>query len=200
METFKVEREIGGRLLSIETGKLAKQASSSVAVQYGGTVVLAAAVIEPDKTDFSFVPFAVDFMERSYAAGLIRGSRYNKREGRTTESEILNARMIDRPLRPFFPDHYRADTRVQIMVLSADNESDPGKLGMIAAAAALRLAPQVALEPIGCAKVGRIDGQFILNPTLEQEEGSELSLLLSATRDRVVMTICAGKVIWSGLA
>ena len=183
----KVEREIADRVLSFETGRVARQATCSVMVQYGGTVVLAAAVVDPEKTDFSFVPFAIDYMERSYAAGIIRGSRFNKREGRTTDTEILTARMIDRPLRPFFPNDYRADTRVQIMVFSTDNENDPGMLAMLGSAAALRLAPGVGLPAIGTAKVGRIDGQLILNPTRTQLDESDFHLVLSGTRERVTM-------------
>jgi len=191
----KVEREIADRVLSFETGKVAKQATSSVVVQYGGTVVLSAAVVDPDKTDFSFVPFAVDYMERSYAAGIIRGSRFNKRESRTTDPEILAARMIDRPLRPFFPDDYRADTRAQVMVFSTDNENDPAMLAMLASAAALRLAPGVPMPPVGTAKVGRIDGKLILNPTLPMLDESDFQLVLSGTRERVTMIELDGKQI-----
>ncbi len=174
---------------------MAKQAACSITAQYGDTVVLAALCVDPSKTDFSFVPFAIDYMERSYAAGLIRGSRYNKREGRPKDAETVAARMIDRPLRPFFPDDYRVDTRVQIMVLSADKENDPAQLSMLASAAALRLAPQVGLPPIGCAKVGRIDGNFVLNPTRSQLEESDFELTLSCTRERVVMIEFGGKQI-----
>ena len=192
---IKVEREISGRTLSLETGKLAKQATSSVVVQYGGTVILAASVLDPEKTDFSFVPFAVDYMERSYAAGIIRGSRYNKREGRLTDAEILSSRMIDRPLRPFFADDYRVDTRVQIMVFSTDNENDPAKLAMVGAAAALRLAPGLAMPSVGTAKVGKIDGQLVLNPPRSQLADSDFHLILSGTRDRIVMVEFEGKEV-----
>jgi polyribonucleotide nucleotidyltransferase len=184
----KVEIELGGRTLSIETGRLAKQANGSALVTYGDTVVLVTATAaKKPKPDMGFLPLTIEYQERFYAVGRIPGSFFRREIGRPTEKETLSARFIDRPLRPLFADGYMTETQVIATVLSADQQNDPNTLAMIGASCALHVSDIPLMKPIAGVKVGYIDGEYVLNPTNEQQENSELSLIVAGTRDAVVM-------------
>lgn len=178
---------VGGREMSIETGRLAKQAGGSVVLRYGDTVVLVTATrsVEPrEGTDF--FPLTVDYEERLYAVGKIPGG-FIKREGRPSEKAILAARLIDRPIRPLFPKGYRNDVHVVATVLSVDQDNPQDVIAVTGASAALTLSDIPFLGPIGAVVVGRVDGKFIINPTLAQSEASDLHLTVAGTRDAVIM-------------
>ena len=178
---------LGGRNLSIETGKLAKQANGSVIVQYEDTIVLAAAVAakKPLK-DVDFFPLSVEYREKAYAAGKIPGG-YFKREGRPSENEVLSARIIDRPLRPLFPDNFKNEVQIMVFVLSADRENDPDVLGVIGASAALSISDIPFLGPMSAVRVGKINSEFIINPTYNEIEDSNIDLVIAGTEDSIVM-------------
>jgi polyribonucleotide nucleotidyltransferase len=178
--------ELGGRELSIETGELAKQANGSVVLRYGDTMVLVTATMSRGQTDRSFLPLFVDFVAKTYAAGRIPGG-YFKREGRPTEYEILNSRMIDRPIRPLFPDGCRNELQIVAMVLSTDQENDPANLGLLGASAALTLSDIPWKGPVASLRVGRLDGQFIINPATSKIAELDLDLVVAVGRDGVVM-------------
>ena len=161
-ETVSVE--LGGRTLSIEVGKVAKQASGATWVQYGETVVLNAAVASKDPIDKDFFPLSVEYREKTYAAGKIPGGFF-KREGRPTEKEILSSRLIDRPLRPLFPDGYRNEIQIMSTVLSSDQTNDADILGVTGASAALMVSDIPFPEPVSAVRVGFVGGQLVLNPT-----------------------------------
>jgi len=186
MAVFKVEREIGGKILSIETGKVAKQADAAVVVRYADTVVLVTVVWAEPAEGLDFFPLTVDYREKTYAAGKFPGGFY-KREGRPTTKEILTMRMIDRPVRPLFPKGFRNEVQIQAMVLSADQQHDPDILAMIGASAALRISSLPWDGPIGAVRVGRIDGQLIVNPTHSQLEYSDLDMVLAGHADAINM-------------
>ena len=180
------ETEFGGRTLTIETGKLARLAGGSVTVRYGDTMVLGTANRSDPRPGLDFFPLTVDFEERMYAAGKIPGG-FIKREARPSEAAILAARLTDRPIRPLFHEGYKDDVQLVITVLSTDQENDPDVLGTVAASAALTISEIPFLGPIGAVRVGRIDGQFVINPTHEQRAESELDLIVSGTRDAIMM-------------
>ena len=183
----RVEKEIGGRVLSIETGKIAKQAHGAVTVSYGETVVLVSAVTAPPYAeDLDFFPLSVDYREKQSAAGKVPGG-FIKREGRPTTKEILTARMIDRPIRPLFPDGYFQEVQIMASVLSADNENDPDILAMIGASAALTISKIPFLGPTGSCRLGRLNGEFIVNPTHQQLAEGDLSLLLGGHKQAINM-------------
>ncbi len=183
----KSEIEFGGRPFSIETGKVAKQATGSALVRYGETVVLVTAVASEKRRDeLDFVPLTVNYLEMTYAAGRIPGGFF-KREGRPSDRETLISRFIDRPLRPLFPKGYQNDTQIIATVLSADQDNDPAILGMIGASAALSVSDIPFGGPIAGAKVGRIDGEFVLNPTLEELELSDIDLFVAGSEDAIIM-------------
>jgi polyribonucleotide nucleotidyltransferase len=176
-DVSRVERKIGGRTLSIETGKVAKQADGAVIVQYGETVVLVAAVTAPPRfEDIDFFPLSVEYREKQSAAGKFPGG-FIKREGRPTTKEILTARMIDRPIRPLFPEAYFQEVQITAGVLSADRENDPDILAMIGASAALSISRIPFQGPIGACRLGRVNGQFIINPTHKQIAVSDLNMI-----------------------
>jgi len=182
-----VEVELGGRTLSITTGVVAKQANGAVWVQYGDTVVLVAVVTDmKTETTKDFFPLQVDYREKSYAAGKIPGGFF-KREGRPSEKEILSARMIDRPLRPLFPEGFRYETQVYVVVLSSDQENDADVLGIVGAATALAISDVPFDYTLAGVRVGRIGGEYIINPTFSQLEESDINLVLAGTEDDVVM-------------
>ncbi|MHC4214079.1 MAG: polyribonucleotide nucleotidyltransferase, partial [Planctomycetota bacterium] len=184
---FRVEREIGGRILSIETGKIARQADGAVIVQYGETVVIASAVTAPPRyEDIDFFPLSVDYRERHSAAGKFPGG-FIKREGRPSTKEILTARMTDRPIRPLFPDGYKQEVQIISSVLSADSENDPDILAMIGASAALTISKIPFQGPLGACRLGRIDGKFVINPTYEQLKDGDLNLLLGGRKEAINM-------------
>jgi polyribonucleotide nucleotidyltransferase len=180
--------QIGGREFSISTGKIAKQASGAVVVQLGDTVVLVTAVASKHaKEDVSFLPLTVEYQERIYAAGRIPGNYFRREIGRPSEDETLRARLIDRPIRPLFKDDYNHETQIIATVLSTDKMCDPGILAMVGASAALEISDIPFDGPIAGIKVGRINGEFVANPTLEQMEQSDIELTVAGSRTGVVM-------------
>lgn len=186
MQVRKVEREIGGRPLIIETGKLAKQAHGAVTVRYGDTMVLVAAVEGEADPDRDFFPLTVDYREKVYAAGKFPGG-FIKREGRPTTKEILTARLIDRPIRPLFPMHYLNEVQIMASTLAADRENDPDVLAMIGSSAALHVSRIPFQGPTGSVRLGRVNGEFIVMPTHQQLEESDLDLIISGSRDAITM-------------
>ena len=181
-----VSVELGGRTLFIEVGKVAKQASGATWVQYGETVVLNAAVASKDPIDKDFFPLSVEYREKTYAAGRIPGGFF-KREGRPTEKEILSSRLIDRPLRPLFPDGYRNEIQIMSTVLSSDQANDADILGLTGASAALMVSDIPFPEPVSAVRVGFVGGQLTLNPTFAELAESELDLVVAATDSNIVM-------------
>src|SRR5438552_3117949 len=173
----KITVQVGDKQLHIETGKIAKQADGSVTVQMGETIVLVAAVAATKaKEGQDFFPLTVDYREKAAAAGKFPGG-YFKREGRPTEKEILTCRLIDRPIRPLFPKGWYNEVQVQSILFSADGENDPDILSMIGASAALMVSDIPWAGPIGAVRVGRINGQFVANPTHAQMAESDLDLV-----------------------
>ncbi|WP_173934484.1 polyribonucleotide nucleotidyltransferase [Chelativorans sp. Marseille-P2723] len=183
----KVEFEWGGRPLTLETGKVARQADGAVLATYGETVVLATVVSanEP-KPGIDFFPLTVNYQEKTFAAGKIPGG-YFKREGRPSEKETLVSRLIDRPIRPLFVEGYKNDTQVVVTVLQHDLENDPDIVSMVAASAALTLSGVPFMGPVGAARVGYIGGQYVLNPHLDEMEETKLDLVVAGTNDAVLM-------------
>ncbi|RMD87228.1 MAG: polyribonucleotide nucleotidyltransferase [Calditrichaeota bacterium] len=184
---FREEIEIDSRLFSIETGKVAKQADGSAWVQFGDTIILATAVGAEEPTEgLDFFPLTVEYREKAYAAGKIPGGFF-KREGKPSDNEILNARLVDRSIRPMFPDGYKNEVQIIINVLSADKENDPDVLAITGASAALCLSDIPFNEPIAGVRVGRINNQFVLNPTFEQIEQSDINLVIAGSKDSIIM-------------
>jgi len=191
--TFKAD--IGGKPLSIQAGKVAKQASGSVVVQYGETVVMVTVVSANDVRDTNFLPLSVEYQEKVYAAGRIPGNYFRREIGRPSEKETLTARLIDRPIRPLFPKDYRYETQVIATVLSMDQENDPDMLAMVGASAALEISDIPFAGPIANVRVGRIDGQFVANPTLAQWAESDINIIVAGSRTGVVMVEGGGDVV-----
>src|SRR5919106_2120531 len=192
---IKVEAEIGANTFSLEGGKLAEQADGAVVVRYGDTVVLATAVAAKEPREGAdFFPLTVDYEERMYAAGKIPGG-FIKRESRPSEAAILAMRLTDRPIRPLFPKGYYNDVQVVLTVLSTDQENDPDILALNGASAALSVSQIPFLGPVGGVRVGRIDGQFVTNPTNSQLAESELDLVVAGTRDAVMMVEAGAKIL-----
>jgi polyribonucleotide nucleotidyltransferase len=183
--TFKAD--VGGNTFSIQAGKVAKQASGSVVVQYGDTIVLVTVVSANDERDTDFLPLSVEYQEKVYAAGRIPGNYFRREIGRPSEKETLTARLIDRPIRPLFPKAYRFETQVIATVLSMDQENDPDVLAMVGASAALEISDIPFAGPIAAVRVARIDGQFIANPTLSQIADSDINIIIAGSRTGVVM-------------
>ena len=185
LENFSME--LSGRLLTIEVGKVAEQADGAVVVRYGDTVVLVTACAsDKPKEGIDFFPLSVDYEERLYAVGKIPGG-FIKREGKPTEKAILNARLIDRPIRPLFPKGYRNDVQVIATVLSVDQDNLPEIVAMIGSSAALSISTIPFMGPTGSVLVGLVDGELVLNPTAEQRDKSDLHLVVSGTKDAVMM-------------
>jgi polyribonucleotide nucleotidyltransferase len=206
MELKTFTAEIGGRELTISTGQLAGQAGAAVTVRYGDTVVLATATMAKVQRDgIDFFPLVVDYEERLYAAGKIKSSRFMKREGRASDDAILTSRVVDRSIRPLFDQTMRNDVQVVITVLSWDQENDADILALVGASAALHMSNIPWAGPIGAVRVGRIGGEWVLNPTYAARDKSDLDIILAATKDEHVM-IEAGaneveeQVILDGLA
>lgn len=185
---------LGGRELSIETGKLAKLVSGSVTVRYGDTVLLVTAQASDSQSKLDFLPLTVEFEERHYAVGKIPGS-FHRREGRPGEKAILSARITDRQIRPLFPKGYRHETQVIITVLSADGQNAPDVLGPIGASAALSISDIPWAGPTACVRVGQIDGQYVINPTAEQLTRSRMDLVVAGTRDAVMMVEAGAQTV-----
>ncbi len=181
----RVERQIGASILSLETGELAKQAAGSCLVQYGETVVLTAAAFGGPRPG-DFFPLTCDYRERVAAAGKFPGG-FLKREGRPTTKETLTARLMDRPIRPLWPDGFRDEVQVQAFVMASDRQNDGDVLGMIGASAALRLSPLPFQGPIGSVRLGCIDGEFVPFPTHDALEESDLDLIVSGSKDSILM-------------
>jgi len=181
------EVEIGGKKLSIETGRFAKQSNGAVMVSYGETMVLVTAVAsKKPNTTLDYFPLSVEYKERYFAAGKFPGG-FIKREGRPTEKEILSGRLIDRPIRPLFPSDYSNDTQVAAFVYSFDGENEPDVIAAVGASAALAISDIPFLEPIGEVRVGRINGEFIVNPTVSQIKESDMELTIAGTETSIMM-------------
>jgi len=187
--------KFGQNDLILETGKIAKQAGGSVTVQYGGTVVLVTACMSKEiKGGQDFFPLTVECQEKTYAAGKIPGGFF-KREGRPSESEILTARLIDRPIRPLFPKGFLNEVQVMAIVLSSDGENDPDILSVIGASAALSISGIPFSGPLGCCRLGHIDNQFILNPTYQELEKSDLDMVVVRNTKGIIMLECKAKEV-----
>lgn len=187
MDIIRKEVEIGGKVLSIETGRMAKQADGAVMVRYGDTMVLVTVVASSEaREDIDFFPLSVEYREKAFAAGKFPGGFF-KREGRPTEKEVLSSRLIDRPIRPLFPKEFKNETQIIASVYSFDGENDSDVLAAVGASAALHISRIPLLEPIGEVRVGRLDGQLIVNPTMKQVEASDLELTVAGTADSIMM-------------
>ena len=185
---------LGASTLTIECGKLAKQANGSAYVRYGDTVVLATACSTEPREVTDFLPLTVDYREYNYAAGKIPGGFF-KREGRPTEKEILTSRLIDRPTRPMFPEGFYDETQVIAMVLSADSDNNPDVIGVVAGAAALYLSDIPFLTPVGAVRVGLVDGRLITNPTYAEAKASLLNLVVAGSEDAIVMVEASAREV-----
>ena len=187
-KAHKFETEFAGKTLTIETGNMAFRADGAVTVRYGDTMLLATAVVEPKpKPNTDFFPLLIDYEERWYASGKISGSRYMKRESRPSDKAVLTCRLIDRPIRPLFPKGYRNDVQVVVTTLSVDMENEPDVIAIIAASTALMLAGTPFEGPVAAARIGQIDGKLIVNPTLSEQENSNLNLTVAGTKDAILM-------------
>jgi polyribonucleotide nucleotidyltransferase len=182
----RIETEFAGRPLILETGRMATQASGSASLRFGDTMVLAAVTVSQNVSTLPFFPLTVEYREKTYAAGKIPGG-FLKREGRPSDKEILASRLIDRSIRPLFPEGFKNEVQVFVTVLSADQENDADVLGMVAAAAALGLSAVPWNGPLGAVRVGRVEGNWILNPTFQQLEFSSVDLVVSGSADSIVM-------------
>jgi len=194
MQAIRIERQIGGRTLAIETGTYAKLADGAVTVHYGDTVVFGAVVRADPREGIDFFPLQVDYRERRAAAGKFPGG-FLKREGRPTTKEILTARLIDRPLRPLFPKGFMDEVQIQLNVLAFDHENDPDLFAGIAASAAVGISDIPFITPIAHVRVGRIEGKLVLNPTVEQVEYSDFDLVVAGTKHFVNMIELGGREV-----
>src|SRR5688572_16557887 len=184
--TKRIERQFAGRTLSIEIGHMAKLAAGSCLVQYGDTAVLVAATVQDNPTHLPFFPLTIEYREKSYAAGKIPGGFF-KREGRPGEKEILASRLTDRPLRPMFPDGFMHETQVACMIISADQENDADVLALLGASVALTMSKIPFNAPVASVRVGRIRGNWLLNPTFQQLEYSDVDIVIAGTEDAILM-------------
>ena len=182
----RVEKEFAGRTLKLEAGRLARQAAGSCLLQFGETVVLATVTVSENIANLPYFPLTVEYREKAYAAGKIPGG-FLKREGRPSDEEVTSARVIDRSVRPLFPEGFKNEVQVFVYVLSADQENDADVLGVTAASAALSMSKVPWNGPIAAVRVGRIEGSWILNPTFQQLEFSDLDLTVSGSRESIVM-------------
>lgn len=182
----KVQMELGGRTLVLETGRLAKQANGAVVARYGETVVLCTVTASAEPKDLDFFPLTVNYEERLYSVGKIPGG-FIKREGRPSEKAILAGRLTDRPIRPLFPEGFRNDVQVVAIVMSVDQDCAPEITAMIGVSAALSISDVPFNGPVGGVIVGRVDGQFVINPTLAQAEKSDIHLVVAGTKDAIMM-------------
>ncbi len=194
METL-LKAEIEGRTLSIQAGKVARQASGSVVVQYGETIVMVTVVSTNEERMIDFLPLSVEYQEKIYAAGRIPGNYFRREIGRPSEKETLTARLIDRPIRPLFPKEYRYETQVIATVLSMDQENDPDILAIIGASAALEISDIPFEGPIACVRVGSIDGQLKINPTINEVEKSNINIIVAGSGTGVVMVEGSGNIV-----
>lgn len=190
-----LEARLGPKTLTIETGKVAKQASGAVLVRYGETTVLVTVVATPEERQTDFLPLTVEYQEKIYAAGRIPGNYFRREIGRPSEKETLTARLIDRPIRPLFPKGFRFETQVIAMVLSMDQENEPDTLAMIGASAALEISEIPFAGPIACLRVGRIDGRLTVNPTIGELERSDINIIVAGSKTGIVMVEGGGSNI-----
>ena len=190
-----VKEEIDGKILSIQSGKVAKQASGSVVVQYGDTIVLVTVVSANEEKPSNFLPLSVEYQEKIYAAGRIPGNYFRREIGRPSEKETLTARLIDRPIRPLFPKNYRYETQVIATVLSMDRENDPDTLAMLGASAALTISDIPFAGPIASVRVGRIDGQLKINPSISEWDRSDINIIVAGSKTGVVMVEGGGNLV-----
>lgn len=182
----RLERQFAGRTLSLEMGRMARLAQGSCLVQYGDTAVLCAVTVQDNPTHLPFFPLTIEYREKSYAAGKIPGGFF-KREGRPGEKEILAARMIDRPIRPLFPDGFMHETQVACFILSADQENDADVIAMLGASVALNVSKVPFNKVVSSVRIGRIQGNWVVNPTFQQLEYSDLDIVVSGTADAITM-------------
>jgi len=182
----QVKVEVGGRTLTLESGKLAKQANGAVLVKYGDTQVLVTACMESRKNERDFLPLTVDYREYTYSAGKIPGGFF-KREGRPSEREILVSRLIDRPMRPLFPEAWRNETQIVAFVLSADSENDPDVIAVTGASAAAFISDLPFQQPIAAVRVGLLEGKFVANPTVAEQKTSLMNIVVAGSEDAIVM-------------
>jgi polyribonucleotide nucleotidyltransferase len=182
----RAERVFAGRKLTIETGRMAKQAAGSAVVQYGETMVLAAVTVSENLSPLPFFPLTVEYKEKSYAAGKIPGG-FIKREGRPHDEEILSARIIDRSIRPLFPEGFKNEVQIFVYVISADQENDADVLALLAVSFALNVSRIPFLGPIGGVRLGRLQGKWVINPTFQQLEFSDIDMVIAGSRDSIVM-------------
>src|SRR5687768_4508068 len=184
---LKESIKLGDKDLTVETGRVAKQADGSVVIKYGDTMLLVAAVgAQTTREGIDFFPLTVEYREANYAAGRIPGN-YFRREGRPTEKETLTSRLTDRPIRPLFTPGYRGDTQVITLVLSADPQNDPDVLSITGASAALYLSDIPFETPVAGVRVGLVEGKYVINPTYDQVRDSDLNLVLAGSEEAIVM-------------
>src|SRR5271155_3991401 len=182
----QVSLEVGGRTLTFETGKMARQAHGAVVARYGDTVILATACMDSKAAEKDFLPLTVDYREYTYSAGKIPGGFF-KREGRPSEKEILTSRLIDRPLRPLFPEGWSNETQIVSMVLSADSENDPDVIGVTAASAALYISKIPFTTPIAAVRIGMVEGKLVVNPTVAEQKTSTMNIVVAGSDKAIVM-------------
>jgi polyribonucleotide nucleotidyltransferase len=192
---ISLNTQLGGKTLSIQTGRVAKQASGSVLVQYADTTVLVSVVSAWEERQTDFLPLTVEYQEKIYAAGRIPGNYFRREIGRPSEKETLTARLIDRPIRPLFPKGYRYETQVIAMVLSMDKENDPDTLAMIGASAALEVSDIPFAGPIACVRVGRVNNQLKINPTISELEISDINIIVAGSKTGIVMVEGGGDIV-----
>src|SRR3954462_5357509 len=186
-DIHRKELDWGGRKLVLETGKVARQADGAVMASYGDTLVLCTpGRVKTATPGQAFFPLTVNYQEKAFAAGKIPGGFF-KREGRPSEAEVLKSRLIDRPIRPLFPEGFRNEVQIVATVLSHDLENDPDIVALIGCSAALTLSGIPFFGPIAAARVGYVDGQYVLNPTMEQMGGTKLELVVAGTTEGVLM-------------
>src|ERR1700752_2251536 len=183
---FQVSVEVGGRTLILETGKIAKQANGAIVARYGDTVILNTACMANKPNDRDFLPLTVDYRENTYSAGKIPGGFF-KREGRPTEKEILTSRLIDRPMRPLFPESWRNETQVNSMVLSADSDNDPDVIAVTGASAAAYCSDLPFPTPIAAVRVGLVNGQLVANPTVAEQKVSLINIVIAGSDEAIMM-------------
>jgi polyribonucleotide nucleotidyltransferase len=183
---YSVTVEVGGRPLILETGKIAKQANGAITARYGDTVVLTTACMNSTPNDRDFLPLTVDYKENTYSAGKIPGGFF-KREGRPSEKEVLTSRLIDRPMRPLFPEAWRNETQIVSMVLSADSENDPDVIALTSASAAAFCSDLPFETPIAAVRVGQVNGQLVINPSVAEQKTSSINIVIAASEVGIVM-------------
>src|SRR3989344_5500773 len=195
MKVVSKSIDLAGRGLSLEVGRLGQQGKSAVLARYGDTVVLSTVVVGQEDSKKDYLPLSIEYQERLYAGGRIKGSRLVKREGRPSDEEILSARLIDRSIRPLFPETYKKDVQVMITVLSVDIENDPSVLSAIAASAAIAISSIPWKGPVGTVRVGKKDGTFFTNPLDSEMPFSDMDLVVSTTADSVLMIEAGAKEV-----